>query len=271
MSSYNVTFDYEKKVQLNYCECGEVFTERHTKCRYNENPAASNESAHVKPTKTMKMRCDFCDEVFSDSKSRADHVENHYSNDTEKCPTCKLPVPGNELKVHFQSHLKRFTCSMCNEGFERKGGLWEHKKRHEGKEMNQCGLCSERFFKKIDLKLHNKEVHEKKSLEQCKWCDKKFLDRKKLDAHLRQHSSKKPYKCNECSAFFNSKSAIKSHAKKKHMEIIRSGSFFFTEVETYISNENERICPICSKEFPTIQGKNIHFTKMHSNVSELLE
>lgn len=109
----------------------------------------------------------------------------------------------------------------------------------------QCIICTRRFYRKVDLKMHA-GVHTGESTWTCDQCSKVYKHKKSLDWHQMKHTGKKPFQCSLCNQGFTYQAKLKSHLH------IHSG-----EPEKLLK------CFLCPKSYPCRSVLNKHI-KAHS-------
>jgi len=125
-------------------------------------------------------------------------------------PTTELTPPDSE-----PGDDKQFRCAYpkCAYLTNRRNNLKRHiATMHErlNKPHNCCGYT---FFRKADLRIHNKECHDKGY--DCTWpgCSKHFMRRALLDRHMATHTGERTYFCSVCNYGTSNKSNRDRHFK----------------------------------------------------------
>ena len=94
--------------------------------------------------RTKLLKCDFCENTFSDNNNLKTHIKNIHSDEG-----------------------KRQNCSQCKLTFANTTNLKRHLKTiHEGKKDFQCGFCPKNYAAKCDLKRHEMNVHAGDTIEE---------------------------------------------------------------------------------------------------------
>ncbi|XP_066599275.1 zinc finger protein 707-like [Prorops nasuta] len=151
--------------------------------------SASGLNRHIRDVheKVKNFCCDLCDRRFASKLSRDEHRITHTDERPHTCEICgKSFKQKSSLYVHklyhkeychqctscgkrfkrkadldtheyTHSHLKRFSCEICNKRFCSQGNVSRHKSIHRGNVYN-C-LCSSSFNQLRYLKAHQKRCH----------------------------------------------------------------------------------------------------------------
>lgn len=139
----------------------------------------------------------------------------------------------NQSRNHFE---ESFFCYKCDKRYTRQVDLDSHL-LIDHNYLNFCNRCDLIFFDQKKLQKHYREQHyikhsciscraafdglmyrrkEYKTRYQCLYCHKVFHTSKKLYNHL--HIHKKPFMCSICAVTFNTKSSMRWHLIKQHLE-----------------------------------------------------
>lgn len=145
---------------------------------------------------TMKYKCGYCVERFSESHYKDEHL----------------------AKVHGMPY--NLECTACHKTFKCKKYLIKHIKREHLMERNyQCPDCDMRFFSVGELNRHSVKHSGIKGF-QCDLCMKSFGRKTSLTEHMRIHNNERRFKCDHCQQTFIQKCSWKFHMKNKHGEIV---------------------------------------------------
>lgn len=193
----------------------------------NSNKAEEDKDSSSSGQKKRRVRCDVCDQDFSD-----------------------LPSMRRHRLIH--SDDKPYQCEFCEKAFRRKDNLREHRNIHTLENVYPCTRCGKTFPRKYTHKVHmarfctkdkpNNESststgdevigwetdaksprscakssskssvsNNTKCSEPCHICLKTFRDSSTLKRHLLTHSEDRPFKCEECNKSFRRKDHLQEH------------------------------------------------------------
>uniref|UniRef100_A0A182K3F6 C2H2-type domain-containing protein n=1 Tax=Anopheles christyi TaxID=43041 RepID=A0A182K3F6_9DIPT len=115
------------------------------------------------------------------------------------------------MKRHYQTkHVlgKPYACDVCSERFWRKLQLKLHKVRHTGEYPHRCEHCGHGFVNLKAMRSHRCKHHAQK----CPDCAKEFLHWSELVTHRRlEHPTQ--YRCEQCDKQFNTKRNLNLHGR----------------------------------------------------------
>lgn len=138
-------------------------------------------------TETYKIKCKFCNKVFSQVIDLKHHLKTHKGKKIFVCDTCgKLFTTKQCLKDHLNSHTKErsYTCKTCGKVFYNVTCLRMHSKIHSGVKFG-CHTCGKEFTLKSNLNIHSRS-HTGERPYICAVCNKGFTHSSNLSAHMRQ-------------------------------------------------------------------------------------
>uniref|UniRef100_A0A182PNR8 C2H2-type domain-containing protein n=1 Tax=Anopheles epiroticus TaxID=199890 RepID=A0A182PNR8_9DIPT len=146
---------------------------------------------------------------------RANHLERTGDNGpTINCqhPNCAMKFATKQaMKRHYQTkHVlgKPYACDVCSERFWRKLQLKLHKVRHTGEYPHRCEHCGQGFVNLKSMRSHRCKHHAQK----CADCAQEFLRWSELVAHRRlEHPTQ--YRCEQCEKLFNTKRNLNLHGR----------------------------------------------------------
>ena len=119
---------------------------------------------------------------------------------------------------------KKFNCSLCDLGFNRKSNLKRHERNAHGihilnkhyylsnecfvkveyfvgnKDEFFCEKCTKVYQTKVNLMLHQSKAHStaKQQRFQCDVCNKEFVWHRSMQIHIRQKHTLEKRWCKEC-------------------------------------------------------------------------
>lgn len=197
-------------------------------------------------------RCEFpgCDRKFVDKKLLQSHRTIHPKSDSNiqestqegapgVCPYCGIDFGGKyNLKQHIKAQHK--ACEKI-----RKNEVEKIKRRKKQVICPVCGLG----FRQDGFKRHFLAVHDHSQKWQCDHCPKIAHTKGAITAHVRLHIKtefRKVHRCDICEKFYVSADCLRSHQLDKH-----------------VVQDQEFICPVCSKSFKLSKHLKVHIRDMH--------
>ena len=182
------------------------------------------------------LKCNLCDEYFSDSASLISHLFEHHKKIT--CDICgKKFLTVSTFKVHKKFHLEQFPCQVCNRVLRTANKLKQHMNRHTGEKPYECEVCHMMLSSVSALRNHQRRVHRKAGVK-CLICGKAFKTPFAKNSHYLEHSAEernhhsivvKMFTCEICGK------TMRDEYRGKHLERHKDRS--------------SCVCEICGKEF----------------------
>ena len=172
-------------------------------------------------------------------------------------------------KIDCVKVLRKFSCSKCNRGFQRKTMMEQHfdfyhtkkPKKYVCNEHNKCYVykksydehlcrdhsdgnyrfvcdyCGKGFFHKSEFSIHRDSVHLKRKDYACNKCQQRaFTSIGCLNAHLAICGKESKEQCGICGKMYSTKETLFTHIKDVHKE------------------EVTRPCPFCDEKVYTSEG-----------------
>ena len=110
------------------------------------------------------FKCNKCDDWFVTSKGLESHLKNPCFKHV--CTICgKMFKQKCNIDAHSLTHIEKdeqnkFTCDECGKSFKTQGTLDEDKRSHLNKKEFKCNKCDKAFNRKSGLWCH-KKIHKK--------------------------------------------------------------------------------------------------------------
>ncbi|KYN31599.1 hypothetical protein ALC56_14097 [Trachymyrmex septentrionalis] len=184
-------------------------------------------SEELKKSKIIsrKFQCLVCKKTFSTTYNYKQHIGIHFTDQQKfHCKDCgvsfawKSTLNKHIANNHTSDGPQKFVCEICPKVYSTLSQVNEHVKRDHLKQRNHiCLHCGKSFFKRFDLKTHNR-THTNERPYVCRICGKRFHHQSHIIRHERTHSGERPYVCDICQRTFIQPSSLKAH-KQKHQQI----------------------------------------------------
>ena len=238
--------------------------------------------------------CEKCGRTFPNSGGLLNHLimEHNTSSAGQAetyCPECDEPYGSrSELQDHIDEvHLKlSYDCHKCGKIFKGRHGLKQHlQKVHEKERFRvQCDMCADWLPNKECLDNHVRIRHTGEKPFKCTFCDKAFGAASIMTSHRAQRhpdswreekkrrqwlvankgadSSQYKMQCHLCDQTRGTIHELRAHWNAEHPGMTdRSFNLNISQ------GEGPGTCDICGSSFTTQFGLQLHYTKMHHEVS----
>ncbi|KAM7347412.1 uncharacterized protein ACRADG_006973 [Cochliomyia hominivorax] len=200
-----------------------------------------------------------CNKKFYKRCFLVDHINVHRDPNYFKCDRCdKAFTARASYEKHMETHQLYenretvFTCDICKKSFLKKPVYERHVLIHVPEEERkfQCELCDKKFASDGMRKQHQTLTHLKKYAKFCDICGKSLRDNFSFELHMAEHSGQPPakVKCEICGAELTNKYLLRNHIRMNHTE----------------ENQQEQICPYCSKISPNVRAHKHHIKYAHT-------
>uniref|UniRef100_A0A182RWF2 C2H2-type domain-containing protein n=1 Tax=Anopheles funestus TaxID=62324 RepID=A0A182RWF2_ANOFN len=127
-------------------------------------------------------------------------------------PNCTMQFTRKHaMKRHYNvKHTlgKQYVCDLCSERFWRKLQLKQHMIHHTGQYPHKCEPCGQGFINLKSMRDHRCQRNSYK----CTNCSKVFVRWLELVTHQRLEHAKQ-FRCEECNKLLRTKRNLKAHAQ----------------------------------------------------------
>ncbi|KAJ6635989.1 Zinc finger protein [Pseudolycoriella hygida] len=137
------------------------------------------------------VACDICGRLFPDISAVIRHSKTH-TNEGKRffCSVCNS---GFNKKTNLEFHLRIHTnerpykCEQCPKSFAHVSGLNCHRRVHTGERPYKCPFCTKSYAHSTDLRRHRRTHGYEEKRFTCDLCNKQFFENKFLKTHMRIH------------------------------------------------------------------------------------
>ncbi|XP_059047569.1 zinc finger protein 883-like [Achroia grisella] len=192
----------------------------------------------------LPATCHTCGRTYAHYHVLENHYRMHHPElirgDTRTelayCVECDKQFPTvYKYRRHLATAAKhtppkpvRIPCPECGKVFARKIRMTNHYRSvHMNNTKHRCDICNKTFCSAYSARTHRQYVHEKIPMPKNKMCDicgRGFSTNRILTNHRRTHTGERPYKCTYCPATFAQRTAMKTHEKTQHKNLVYTAS-----------------------------------------------
>ena len=143
-----------------------------------------------------------------------------------------------------------------------------------GKKRFKCHICSKEYTRRLNLRIHKKNVHGiKTEIFACDPCGKTFANRSLQTTHFNKYHKKvdRPFQCDQCDKTFTKEDLLENHVNMMHSHF-QCDQCEYACKEKYTlkrhfkaihENIRDHVCDQCGKRFRLTQGLKRHIGLIH--------
>eukprot|EP00112_Aurelia_sp_Birch-Aquarium-sp1_P011286 Seg2372.6 transcript_id=Seg2372.6/GoldUCD/mRNA.D3Y31 product="Zinc finger protein 2" protein_id=Seg2372.6/GoldUCD/D3Y31 len=167
-------------------------------------------------------------------------------------------------------NVRPYQCDICSKRFVRASNVKVHSVTHTGNRQHECETCGKKFTQSGVLSRH-KLIHSDTKPFKCEICGKEFRQKIGLTHHKLSHTESRPYKCSQCDDAFKSRHAfarhVITHAENPQFQCSQCGERFLSgkslqqHTESVGINDTyycHRCCLVFSTKCIYVKHKRIH-------------
>ncbi|KAI4460559.1 zinc finger protein [Holotrichia oblita] len=234
-------------------EAEQILIDVFDKYKRGNNNATNEESVIKSVNETSVIKVNIF-HVRNDDSTIDDNRSDDSFVDVKAKSKKRKGVKTRKKSAVNKSKLPPFECKGCNETYETREELYNHRKNVKHPELRNfnCSICK-KSFTKSKLNQHMRS-HTKEKPYKCKICPQKFSIGSNLRRHVMTHTGERPHVCEICGKGFIQSTTLHVHLKK-HTTGVSSDSLDYTSTELPIK------CEVCGRGFKREGRYKIHLTK----------
>lgn len=207
---------------------------------------SSSDSNGVGGTQLNLSQCSFCGKLFKTASGLRSHIKRFHVKNFYTCDICnrqfciKFEIKEHLLTEHM--NLKLFVCNVCGKVSKNRSLHRVHNETHLKVKKYLCTSCGKEFSQSAGLCIHSRNEHNENKNFPCRWknCGKVFAKAVSRYTHEYAHKNPEALTCKLCNHTFTQRSALNTHNKSRHPEVLKN------QVKQFV-------CAECGKAYPVKQ------------------